>query len=228
MSNGHAANMINVTVLATRHEDDGVDFHCAWQDNSGHWYSGPIVLPKGSGTHEVAFELDDKTNLGLKFMGKGDEAIWVNADRCPKSAHGNNDKGQIKDRNVASDRRLTLQNLNDDACVLHYALRFTGRPWTSPNGKQHHPPYMKDPELGSAVGSEAGAHQRGRTERGESGPRHPPKVPFVLSVGITGHRQDALPPDALPHVRDKLVASPHRRARDGQQRTCVRARHLFT
>ncbi|HUE79584.1 MAG TPA: hypothetical protein VMN38_08135 [Sphingomicrobium sp.] len=37
---------------------------------------------------------------------------------------------------------------------------------------------------------------------------HPPKVPFTLSVGVTGHRQSALPPDCLARlpgqVRDAL------------------------
>ncbi|HEY0163792.1 MAG TPA: DUF4231 domain-containing protein, partial [Sphingomicrobium sp.] len=37
---------------------------------------------------------------------------------------------------------------------------------------------------------------------------HPPKVPFTLCVGVTGHRQDVLPPEFLPQlparIRDAL------------------------
>ena len=37
-------------------------------------------------------------------------------------------------------------------------------------------------------------------------PAGPPRLPFVLGVGITGHRQDALPPDALPRIREQLFS----------------------
>ena len=32
----------------------------------------------------------------------------------------------------------------------------------------------------------------------------PPPVPFVLSVGVTGHRQDALPADELPRLPARI------------------------
>ena len=32
----------------------------------------------------------------------------------------------------------------------------------------------------------------------------PPKIPFALSVGVTGHRLEALPPDALPKLRAQI------------------------
>ena len=32
----------------------------------------------------------------------------------------------------------------------------------------------------------------------------PPRVPFVLSVGVTGHRQDALPSAELPHLPERI------------------------
>ena len=35
-------------------------------------------------------------------------------------------------------------------------------------------------------------------------PRGPPRPPFVISVGVTGHRIDALPPDALPKLRARI------------------------
>jgi hypothetical protein len=38
---------------------------------------------------------------------------------------------------------------------------------------------------------------------GAAGPS-PPPLPFVLSVGVTGHRSDAIPPDALPELENRL------------------------
>jgi len=36
---------------------------------------------------------------------------------------------------------------------------------------------------------------------------HPPRVPFVLNVGVTGHRSDALAGDGLAALRDRLMAA---------------------
>ena len=36
---------------------------------------------------------------------------------------------------------------------------------------------------------------------------HPPRVPFVLSVGVTGHRSDALAGESLGALRDRLMAA---------------------
>ncbi|HET7816563.1 MAG TPA: hypothetical protein VFK58_03180, partial [Sphingomicrobium sp.] len=33
----------------------------------------------------------------------------------------------------------------------------------------------------------------------------PPRLPFVLSVGITGHRKEAIPPAAFATLRDRLA-----------------------
>lgn len=32
----------------------------------------------------------------------------------------------------------------------------------------------------------------------------PPRLPFVLSVGVTGHRAEALPADSLPALQDRI------------------------
>ena len=138
---------INVDVIATRHEDNGVDFICMWQDANKNWHSGPILFPYGSGEHDVEFKLDDRSGLNLNFENNVSDAIWFNVDCCPTSSNGS-DKGQIRDKQVmSSDKKLKLKNLNTDECTLHYALRFSGNSWTSPGGKNHQPPYVYDPEF---------------------------------------------------------------------------------
>jgi hypothetical protein len=34
--------------------------------------------------------------------------------------------------------------------------------------------------------------------------RHPPRLPFVLSVGVTGHRKDAVPAEAYPAIAERI------------------------
>ena len=34
----------------------------------------------------------------------------------------------------------------------------------------------------------------------------PPRLPFVLSVGVTGHRAEALPADGLATLRERIGA----------------------
>lgn len=148
------AQKVDIDVIATRHEDHGVDFVCLWQDANRNWHSGPIVFPYDSGEHDVEFKLDDRTGLNLNFEASASNAIWFNANSCPTSASGD-DKGQIRDKQVMStDKKLKLKNLNTgDPCDLHYALRFTGDSWTSPGGKQHQAPYAYDPEFRNRGGT---------------------------------------------------------------------------
>jgi len=145
---------IDVDVVAARHEDNGVDFQCLWQDANGNWNSGPIIFPRNSGEHDVEFQLDDRTGLNLNFEANASDAIWFNVDCCPTSGSGD-DKGQIRDKLVvAGKKKLTLKNLNEgNPCDLHYALRFTGDSWTSPGGKQHQGPYTYDPEFRNRGGT---------------------------------------------------------------------------
>jgi hypothetical protein len=151
---GTTGTKIDVDVVATRHEDKGVDFVCTWQDGNGPWYSGPIVLPRQSGERDIEFKLDDKTGLKLNFETSANSAIWIKEGSCPTSGHGNDDKGQIKDKQVdTNDKKLTLKNLNTEECVLHYALRFTGDSWTSASGVKHEPPYVYDPEFRNGGGT---------------------------------------------------------------------------
>jgi hypothetical protein len=143
---------VRVNVLAARHDEDGVSFHCTWEDSAGMSHSGPIDFPFGSGRNRVSFELDDRTGLNLEFHEQPHDAIWFQTNACPVAANGA-DLGQITDKQVHKGlltrkrKKLTLTNRNTQACNLHYALRFTGRPWTNSQGQTHQPPYACDPEF---------------------------------------------------------------------------------
>lgn len=142
---------VEVTVSATLHDENGVEFHCSWPDDSGALQSGPIEFPYGASRNKLKFKLDDQTGLNLEFLDQPHDAIWFNADSCPSTGDGT-DLGQITDKEVQKDPvsakrgKLTLTNLNTQECSLHYALRFTGKPLNS-GGKIQNPPYVCDPEL---------------------------------------------------------------------------------
>jgi hypothetical protein len=150
---------VEVTVLATLHDDHGVEFHCTWPDDSGVVHSGPITFPVGASKNKVKFRLDDKTGLDLQFLDQPNDAIWVDANGCPRDANGT-DLGQITDKEVAKDpvsskrKKLTLTNLNTEECNLHYALRFTGKSARS-GGTAEQPLYVCDPELRNRGGGQA-------------------------------------------------------------------------
>ena len=103
------------------------------------WNEGPIEQPKGSGAHEIMFDLDDKTGLGLRFLAQPDEAIWVMPDTCPPGKC--NVGGQITPVCVENEgKSLRITNANSgDPVDLHYALNFEG-----PNS-DYGPPYRHDP-----------------------------------------------------------------------------------
>jgi hypothetical protein len=148
------SHKLDVSVLATLNEEEGVDFFCTWQIDSGPTNSGPILLAHDSGEYDVEFDLDDRTGLDLKFLPTVDESIWINSACCPFQASGNDEKGQISDKARASKTKLKLKNANlGDPCVLHYRLRFDGHPWTSPNGNNFVPPYSKDPDFRNGGGN---------------------------------------------------------------------------
>jgi hypothetical protein len=148
------SHRLGVNVLATLNEDVGVDFQISWNIDGGNTFSGPIFLPRDSGYYDVDFDLDDRTGLRLKFMPSIDDAIWINSAYCPYQGAGNDEKGQIKDKDHASNSKLKLKNENfGDSCVLHYRLRFDGDAWTSPCGNNFAPPYSKDPEFRNGGGN---------------------------------------------------------------------------
>ncbi|HET7282572.1 MAG TPA: hypothetical protein VFI67_09650, partial [Sphingomicrobium sp.] len=49
--------------------------------------------------------------------------------------------------------------------------------------------------------------------------RRPPPVPFVLAVGVTGHRAEVLPADSVPILRERI--------RDVLERIAESGRALF-
>ena len=75
-------------------------------------------------------------------MHLGDHRPVSRATKPPKGS----DKGQIKNKVRASDKKLTLENKNNTyPYTLHYALRFTGKTYEV-EGKQFGPNYAYDPE----------------------------------------------------------------------------------
>lgn len=140
---------ILVQVVATRDWDKGVGFHLRWEYPPGVWNSGPMVFAKDDRDRQLAYDLVDETDLDLVFDSQADDCIWVTTGPCPekvKPPHGS-DKGQIKNKVRAGNRKLTLENLNDThPYKLHYALRFTGKPYQNAEGEKFGPTYSYDPE----------------------------------------------------------------------------------
>ena len=144
---------IDVEVIATRNWDHGVDFVLRWEYPTGVWNSGPMVFAHGDPDRKIEYSLDDRSGLGLAFESTAADAIWVTDGPCPTSKPSNgSDKGQIKDRDRASAKKLKVKNVNDKVCDLHYALRFRGAPWTRPDGVKFGPDYAYDPEYRNSGG----------------------------------------------------------------------------
>jgi hypothetical protein len=118
-----------------------LDWRVKWKRSKWNpfWNEGPIDLPAGSGAHEIMFDLDDDTGLGLRFLEPPDEAIWVMPDTCPQGKC--NQGGQITPVSVEDQgKRLRVINANSGQPVeLHYALNFDG------TRSAHGPPYCHDP-----------------------------------------------------------------------------------
>ena len=149
-----AKSTIQVDVIATRDWEKGVDFRLRWEYPTGVWNSGPMVFATGDLDRKIEYDLVDETGLNLAFVSSADECIWVTDGPCPtvKPPHGS-DKGQIKDKDRASSKKLKVKNVNDKTCNLHYALRFTGEQWTHPDGtKTFGPNYAYDPEYRNSGG----------------------------------------------------------------------------
>jgi hypothetical protein len=143
-----------VEVIATRDWDKGVDFLLRWEYPDDVWNSGPMVFATGDLNRKIEYDLVDQTGLGLAFEQQADDCIWVADGSCPTAKPPNgSDKGQIKDKDRASDKKLKLKNVNDVTCKLHYALRFTGESWERPDRtKTFNPPYEYDPEYRNSGG----------------------------------------------------------------------------
>lgn len=145
---------VSVEVIATLDWDNGVGFLARWEHPAGVWNSGPMVFKKGDPDRMIEYTLIDQTGLGLEFHSPADEAIWVDSNACPVAKPpAGSDKGQIKDKNRPAKDKLTLKNVNDQTCTLHYALRFTGASWTRPdNSRTFDPPYEYDPDYRNGGG----------------------------------------------------------------------------
>ena len=139
---------ILVQVVATRDWDVGVGFQLRWEFPKGVWNSGAMVFAKDDLDREINYDLVDETDLDLVFDSQADDCIWVTDGPCPKKVkppHGS-DKGQIKNKVRAGNKKLTLENANNTTYKLHYALRFTGKTYTNPDGVKFGPNYAYDPE----------------------------------------------------------------------------------
>ncbi|HXH00259.1 MAG TPA: hypothetical protein VNI79_07590 [Sphingomicrobium sp.] len=133
---------IHVDVEATMTQSGDVRFQCRWKnDGSNDWECGPIELPRGPEHYRLIFDLDDKSDRGLEFYERPEDAIYVKVGSCPTEA-GDGD-GQIAFECVdVNKKKLTIKDFNQDPPRdLHYMLRFTGN--------QHGacPPYEHDPEI---------------------------------------------------------------------------------
>lgn len=89
----------------------------------------PIILPKGSGSHDMTFVLHDSSGKGLKFQPVAKDAMWIrNGNACPKAPGTGN--GQIVHGSVTNGG-MTLTVNDDNAgnpAQLHYTLRFDPDP----------------------------------------------------------------------------------------------------
>ena len=140
------AASIPVQVDVYAFEADGeVFFAHSWRrEGAPKGAKGNIKIEEGESQVPIKFHLHDKTHLHLRFMDTQDEPIWVDRNDCP-TCWGDGD-GQISEVR-SSPNLLTVTDANSgDPCVLHYALRFTGRATDSG------PPYEYDPEIRNGGG----------------------------------------------------------------------------
>ena len=88
-----------------------------------------IILPPGSGSHDMTFKLTDNSGKGLRFKAAGADAIWVRpGPNCPTGPGSGG--GQMSNAVVSSDRmQLTINDDNSgNPRQLKYALRFDPDP----------------------------------------------------------------------------------------------------
>lgn len=95
----------------------------AWQGNTD------IVLPRGSGSHDITFTLNDNSGKGLRFKSDPAKAMWTRRGNGYPNGKGSG-KGQITYKSV-SNGGMTL-DVNDDnsgsPARLRYMLRFDPDP----------------------------------------------------------------------------------------------------
>jgi hypothetical protein len=127
----------------------GLDYGIKWKTMKywPFWNGGPIELPRGSGGHELMFNLNDHTDLDLQFLSDPADAIWVQPNSCPTSKC--NSGGQVTPVGVEDQgQQLRATNANcGDPVDLHYALNFDGKPTVEG------PPYSHDPIIKNGGGT---------------------------------------------------------------------------
>lgn len=139
---------IEVDVRASLDENGGVSFDSLWRNKNGPngvWHSGPIILPNGPDHYRMEFDLNDKSGQNLTFYPTPADAMYVQVGSCP-SGPGNG-AGQIDFETVTNGKKkLTIKDVNQAQCNLHYMLRFDGKAGVGG------PPYQYDPEIRNGGG----------------------------------------------------------------------------
>ena len=84
-----------------------------------------IILPPGSGSHDMTFNLIDNSGKGLRFKAQANDAMWTRSGNTCPTAPGNGNN-QMSNGAVSADRmQLTINDDNSgNARRLKYALRF--------------------------------------------------------------------------------------------------------
>lgn len=121
-----------VEVTARNGAEGEVEFthEWKWEDGSPGGGRGAIEIPakkKGDPATPMRFRLYDRTEprRGLEFARDEDGGpMWVRRDRCPPKDVKSEDP-EIPARDMRPNRAfLNVVNINDEACTLHYRLRF--------------------------------------------------------------------------------------------------------
>ena len=110
---------VGVEVTARTGASGGIDYS---HTVNSHGNGGAIDLPKDSGPYKIVFELDDKTDLGLRFDAAGPFFCDVSrGGHCPASI----DRQQFMVESCEDDE-LTVVDWNyGEAKILHYQLNVT-------------------------------------------------------------------------------------------------------
>ena len=88
-----------------------------------------IILPPGSGSHDMTFNLIDNSGKGLRFKAQANDAMWTRSGNSCPTGPGNG-SNQMSKGAVSADRmQLTINDDNSgNARRLKYALRFDPDP----------------------------------------------------------------------------------------------------
>ncbi len=139
---------VSVIVYARNGPEGTVEFthEWKWADGSPGGGRAEIDIPDkkhGEDPTPIHFKFYDRTEprRGLQFARDEDGGpMWVRRDRCPPEDVKSEDR-EIPARDMKPNRTtLTVVNFNDEACVLHYRLRFKARD----GGKESYDPEIRN------------------------------------------------------------------------------------